>query len=272
MSGENADFRAKYGPWALVAGASEGIGAEFARQLAARGLDLVLVARRREPLDALAGEIAARHGVRVRVESADLADVNAIAEVGRIGAELEVGMLIYNAALSLVGRYFESKLEARLRELDVNCRGPLVLIDALVPRMLKRRRGGVILMTSLSGLQGTPYIANYAATKAWNAVLGESLWGELGPQGVDVLSCLAGATKTPGYLSNTAGRSTKAPVGEASEVVRVALAALGKRPSVIPGVANRAAAFLMTRLLPRPTAVRVMGKATLELLGPPGVG
>jgi short-subunit dehydrogenase len=261
-------FRSKYGPWALVAGASEGIGAEFAKALASRGLNLVLAARRPEPLEAFAAELRSRHGVEVRTHSVDLADATAVRDLVHGCAGLEIGFLVYNAALSLIGRYFDHPLEDRLRELDINCRGPLLLIDALVPAMLKRGRGGVILMTSLSGIQGTPYIGNYAATKAWNLILGESLWGELGPQGVDVLSCLAGATRTPGYLSNTAGRSTAAPVGEADEVVRTALAALGKRPSVIPGAANKAAALLMNRLLPRPLAVRIMAKATFKLLAP----
>ncbi|MFN7956294.1 MAG: SDR family NAD(P)-dependent oxidoreductase [bacterium] len=268
MSESSEAFRAKYGPWALVAGASEGIGAEFARELARRGLHLVLAARRLEPLEAFANELRSRHGTEVRALSVDLANADAVRELGRIGAELEIGMLVYNAALSLIGHYFDHPLESRLNELDLNCRGPLVLIDALVPKMLARGHGGLILMTSLSGIQGTPYIGNYAATKAWNLILGESLWGELGPRGVDVLSCLAGATRTPGYLSNTAGRSTAAPVGEPEDVVRTALAALGHRPSVIPGLANKAAAFLMTRLLPRPRAVRIMAKATLELLAP----
>ncbi|MBK7976198.1 MAG: SDR family NAD(P)-dependent oxidoreductase [Deltaproteobacteria bacterium] len=266
MTANDAAFRDRYGPWAVVAGASEGIGAEFARQLASRGLDLVLAARRAGPLEAFAAELRSRHGVEVETHAVDLADADSVRGFGREAGTRQVGFLVYNAALSLIGRYFDHPIENRLRELDTNCRAPLLLIDALVPPMLERGRGGVILMTSLSGIQGTPYIGNYAATKAWNLIFGESLWGELGPRGVDVLSVLAGATRTPGYLANTAGRSTAAPVGDTDEVVNAALAALGKRPSVIAGGANKAAAFLMTRLLPRPQAVRIMAKATYKLL------
>ncbi len=266
MTADHASFRDCYGPWAVVAGASEGIGAEFARQLAARGLNLVLAARRAGPLETFAAELRSRHGVEVETHAVDLADADAVRAFGGAAAAKPVGFLVYNAALSLIGRYFDHPIADRLRELDTNCRAPLLMIDALVPAMLERGRGGVVLMTSLSGIQGTPYIGNYAATKAWNLILGESLWGELGPRGVDVLSVLAGATRTPGYLANTAGRSTAAPVGDADEVVNAALAALGKRPSVIAGGANKAAAFLMTRLLPRPQAVRIMAKATYKLL------
>lgn len=271
MTGSAGDWRSRYGPWALIAGASEGIGAEFARQLATRGLDLVLAARRREPLEALSLELTTKHGVKVRTESVDLADANAVATLGKLGGELEIGLLVYNAALSVVGRFLDQHIEAHLRELDVNCRGPLLLIGALAPRMVERRRGGVILMSSLSGIQGTPFIANYAATKAWNLILGESLWGELSEHGVDAMTVLAGATRTPGYEANTRGKKLKAPLSETDAVVSTALAALGKRPSVIAGGANRAAAFLLSRLLPRPSAVRIMGKATLELLPDPGV-
>ena len=194
-----SDFRSKYGPWALVAGASEGIGAAFADELAARGLPLILLARRVEPLDALAAQLRAAHGVEVRTASVDLGAPSLLDDVRRVCAGLEVGLLVYNAAVSLIGPFLEQSLDDKLRALDVNCRGPLILSDELGRAMVRRGRGGIVLMSSLAGTQGTPYVATYAATKAFNLVLAEGLWDELREHGVDVLACRAGATRTPAF-------------------------------------------------------------------------
>jgi len=257
-------FVTRYGPWALVAGASEGIGEQFARQLAARGLNLVLVARRGEVLDELAGELAATHAIEVRPLALDLADPTATGQIVSATAPLEVGLLVYNASVSVIGSFVEQPLEAYLGELAVNCTRPLELSHHFARAMAGRRRGGIVLMSSLAGTQGSPFIAHYGATKAWNAVLAEGLWGELRERGVDVLGCRAGATRTPKYLRDSGGgsRSALVPEMEPAEVVKEALAALGRLPSVVPGRANRLAATLLQRLLPRRTAVAMMGRAS----------
>jgi short-subunit dehydrogenase len=119
-------------------------------------------------------------------------------------------------------------------------------------------------MSSLAGSQGSPYIAHYGATKAWNTVLAEGLWGELRGRGIDVVACRAGATRTPRYLADTGGASRSAfvPEMEPTGVVREALASLGRTPSMVPGRANRLASWLMQRLLPRRSAVALMGRAS----------
>jgi len=258
-------FRERYGPWALVAGASAGLGEAFARNLAARGLHLFLLARRKEALETLAADIRARHGVQVRHQALDLGGSDVGHRVARLCAGEEVGLLVYNAAASAIGPFLAEPLEAQLRVLDVNCRGPLTLAHQLGRPMMQRRRGGLLLMTSLAASQGGPLLASYAASKAFNLILAEGLWAELRQGGVDVLACRAGATRTPGYASSHPQKSIRLMEPEA--VVEKALQALGHGPSVVPGAFNRLAALLLGRLLPRRTAIGVMGRATHELYG-----
>lgn len=256
-------FSERYGPWALVAGASAGLGEAFARKLAARGLSLLLLARRREALERLAADLRAAHGVEVRPLAVDLSRPDLSPAVEEAAAGIEVGLLVYNAAHSVIGPFVERPLTEQLRVLDVNCRGPLVLAHVLGGAMARRGRGGIVLMTSISGSQGGPFLASYAASKAFNLVLAEGLWEELAGRGVDVVACRAGATRTPGYEASRPKRSV--PLMEADEVAERALSALGRGPSVVPGALNRFAAFLFGRLLPRRVSIRIMGRATRRL-------
>jgi short-subunit dehydrogenase len=259
-----SSFRDKYGPWALVAGASEGIGAAFAQEAAARGLSVILLARRSAPLEELARAIRSAHSVEVRTASVDLGAPSLLEEARRAAEGVEVGLLVYNAALSLIGPYLEQPLAEKLRILDVNCRGPLVLSDELGRGMAQRGRGGIVLMSSLAATQGTAYVATYAATKAFNLILAEGLWYELRERGVDVLACRAGATRTPAYERSNP-RASPAPIMPPEPVAAEALDALGKTPSMVPGTMNRALAFLLQRVMPRRAAVNTMGEATRKM-------
>jgi short-subunit dehydrogenase len=253
------EWSAKYGPWALVAGASEGIGAAFARELSARGLKVVLVARRVEPLEALAVSLPGE----ARVVAADLAtDVDAVRAAA---ADLEIGLVVANAATSPIGAFAETPAEELNRALDLNCRAPMLLARHFLPPMVERGRGGLIVMSSLAGAQGSPGLAAYAGTKAFDAVFAESLWGELRPAGVDVLTCVAGAVSTP----NLAQASQKTAPGTVTpETVAVtALNALGKGPRVVPGSIMKFSSALMSRLLPKRVAITVMGRASKDVLG-----
>jgi hypothetical protein len=264
MSDAASAFRAKYGPWALVAGGSVGLGAQFATQLAARGLNLVLVARRAEPLESCAHLLRADYAVEVRTIALDLASPDLMTTLRAQAGDVEIGLLVYNAALSPIGRFLELELDEKLRVLDVNCRAPLVLAHELGRAMAERRHGGIILVSSLAGLQGSALIATYAATKAFDLVLGEGLFDEFRDEGVDVLAFCAGATRTPNYEASKPRRTSMfAPrVMEPGPVVAEALATLGRAPSGIAGRANRIATFVMSRLLPRHVAVRMMGQTT----------
>jgi hypothetical protein len=252
-------FSQKYGPWALIAGASEGIGEAFAHALARRGLKLILLARREDKLDATATAIAERHRVEVVKLACDLADPELETRIRAGVGEREVGLLIYNAAYSRMGGFFEQSLADKLRTIDVNCRGPLILSHVLGEPMLARGRGGIVLMGSLAGEQGSPRLATYAASKAFDRILAESLWGELHERGVDVLACVAGATRTPGFQA--VASTTKGPVMEADEVAEAALSMLGREPTMIPGLGNRMGAFVLARL-PTRARIRIMDLAT----------
>jgi short-subunit dehydrogenase len=252
----------------VVAGASEGLGAAFARALAARGLHLVLLARREAPLARLAAELTARHGVEVRAHPLDLGRADLGQAMGALVEGLEVGLLVYDAAASAIGPFLDRPVAAHLSVLDVNCRGPLVLAHLLGGEMARRGRGGLLVVSSLAGGQGNPWLASYAASKAFQIVLAEGLWAELRGRGVDVLACRAGATRTPAFAAS--GPRAQVPLMEPEAVVEVALAALGRGPTVVAGALNRVAAFLFTRLLPRRLAIRAMERATRRLYEAPG--
>jgi hypothetical protein len=256
-------FPTRYGAWAVVAGASEGLGAAFAEALAARGSNLVLLARRAELLETLASTLRTSHGVEVRPVACDLADPSFAEGLARATADLEVGVAVYNAAYSFVAPLFERPLSDALRVVDVNVRAPLVFLHGLVPAMIARGRGAVVLMSSLAGFQGSPKLAAYAASKAFNTILGESLWAELAPKGVDVITSCAGAIRTPGYAK---ALQKEAPgTLDASEVAELTLAALGHGPVVIPGATNKLASQVLRRLLSRKSAIGIMGKSVSGL-------
>ncbi len=227
-------FAGRYGPWALVAGASKGLGAAYAHALAARGLDLVLVARHRPALDALRQELAGRFPVEVRCLDGDLGERRFLEGLLEACSGLDVGLVVYNAAYAPIGEFASTSLDDLLRVAAVNIRAPVSLVHGLLPGMTARGRGGVILMTSLAGEQGSPYIATYAASKAFTRVLAEGLWYELKDKGVDVVACCAGAVRTPGYAGASAGKDAPGTL-EPEAVVEQASAGVGPGPRGGPG-------------------------------------
>lgn len=259
---DKSKFAARYGSWGIVAGASEGIGATYAEQLAAHGLKLVLVARRAELLQKLATELSTNYNIETRIIPLDLAASNAVEQIIEQTKDLEIGLLVYNAAFSAIGPFLERPIEDHIKEIHTNVFTPLKLIYLFAEQMLKRGRGGIVLMSSLSAFQGSAYISTYAATKAFNIVLAEGLWEEWRERGVDVLVCISGAVKTPNYVASEPeqtgglGDMTMNP----DQVVREALQALGKEPYVIPGSMNRISSFVMRHLLPRRMAIKFMGR------------
>ena len=267
------DFRARYGPWALVAGASEGLGEAFAAGIAARGVNVAMVARRADTLERTAARVAEAHGVETRALCADLSDPRAPARLLDAVAELDLGLFVYNAALSVPGPYLDVDAGVHLAAIQTNCASPAALAHGLGRRLRDRGRGGILLVSSLSALYGTGYLATYAATKAFGLTLAEGLWAELSDAGVDVLATCAGSTLTPGYAARAPARLPRlapAPMDPAA-VAEDALHQLGRRgPRVIPGRANRVASFLLRAFVPRRRAIRIMteaGRAVAEAEG-----
>ena len=253
----------RYGRWALVAGASEGLGAAFAAQLAERGMHLVLIARRGHLLAELAERLTAEYGVEARCLVLDLADRAFARTLGDAVAELDIGVVVYNAAHVPAGLFLDAGSDAIERAVDVNVRGPLLLLRTLAPHMCARGRGAVVLMSSLSGLQGAPHVSAYAATKAFNMILAEGLWYEMREHGVEVAACCAGAMRTPGY-DRSFDRDVPGMLSP-DEAARRTLDALGRGPRIVPGLVNRITAQVMTRLLPRRTAIRLIARSTMHI-------
>jgi short-subunit dehydrogenase len=253
----------RYGRWGVVAGASEGLGAAFADALAARGHDLVLLARRKAVLTQVAEDLRARHKVTVRLLACDLADASFATALRAVTDELDVGIGIYNAAFSYVAPLLDRPVEESLRIVDVNCRGPLLLTHALGPGMVSRRRGALVLMASIAGFTGSAALAAYAASKAFNIVLGQSLWVELKPHGIDVLTSCAGAIRTPNY-GRTGMREAPGTM-DASDVAERTLATLGSGPIYVPGMVNKLASVMLGRLLTRRRALKIMSDASRSL-------
>jgi uncharacterized protein len=261
------NLKQKYGKTAMIAGASEGIGASFATFLAAAGMDLVLIARRIQPLQQLADLLENKYKVNVMYISCDLADANATDQIVDVLNGKEINILIYNAVRSFIGPFIESPIENNVQMARVNMLTPLNMLHVFGEKMLSSGRGAVILMASLAGFQGSGYLSVYAATKAFNRIFAESLWYEWKNRGVDVIACCAGATSTPNFKNtNPEKPGLFAPrILTPEEVPEECFKSLGKRPSMITGRGNRFASFIMQKILSRKMAITIMGDTTRKM-------
>ena len=255
---KNKAFCDKYGPWALVTGGSSGIGAEFARQLAAMGLNLLLVARREERLQQLVDELTTAYGVEVRLLAQDLASVDFMAHVKMATAELEIGLLVNAAGFAITGALLDNPIKDEQQLLDVNCRAPLLLSHHFGNKMRERKRGGIIFLASIVAFSATPQWSHYAASKAYNLLLAEGMHSELKGDGVDILALSPGPTVTE--FQQVAG-IRDFMVMSAEEVVASAIRALGHRRLLIPGWLNRYNNFWL-RFFPRRLNTWIFGAIT----------
>lgn len=247
-------LRERYGPWAVVTGASDGIGRALARQLAAAGLHVVLAARRKEQLDALADELGREHEVQTRVIDVDLARPDGVDSLIARTLDLDVGLLVAAAGFGTSGAFVDGVLAEELAMIDVNCRAVAALTHTFGRRLVARGRGGIVLLSSLVAFQGVPRAANYAATKAYVQGLAEGLHAELKPLGVDVVASAPGPVRS-GFGSRAAMTMGLAQTPE--EVATGTLRALGRWTTVRPGWLAK---FLEASLafLPRWGRVRMM--------------
>ncbi|OBJ48097.1 SDR family NAD(P)-dependent oxidoreductase [Mycobacterium asiaticum] len=228
--------RSRYGPWALIAGGSEGVGAEFAKQLASDGFDLVLIARKPEPL----AEIAAccrEIGAQVRTIAVDLLEPQAVQRIVAETSDVEVGLLIYNAGANTCRELFlDADLTAISRVIDLNVTRMLEVVQQFGRPMRERRRGGIILVGSIAGTYGSMRQSAYTGVKAFGRLFAESLWLELRDHNVDVLDLLLGVTRTPAM--ERAGLNFDVPglsVSDPADVAREGLANLANGPVLVAG-------------------------------------
>ncbi len=260
-------FKERYGPVALVAGASMGLGAAYAHALAARGLDLVIVARHKEKLEDTAREISSKYQVSVLPVTCDLSSMDAVEKIVHATKNLQINFLVYNAAASYIGPFMSLPATKHVEVAYVNTVTPLKMVHAFGGKMIESKTGGIVLMSSLAGFQGSGYLSAYAASKAFNRILAESLWYEWKTKGVDVIACCAGATGTPNYYgTHPKPISMFAPkVQEPDDVVDECLRKIGKTPSFISGGANKFASFLMQHIFSRKMAINMMGDTTKKM-------
>lgn len=255
------DFAERYGPWAVVLGASEGLGAAWADGVAARGVNVVVAARRADLLDEVAADVTARHGVEARPVVVDLAADDFVEVLRRATDALDVGFVVYNGASGYVGKMRNQSVESLRQIIGVNCTGPLLTCAHFGARLVDRGRGGIVVMGSAAGLAGAAHNSAYSASKAFDIVLGEALWAEWREHGVDVISVIGPAIDTPNYRA--ASPSTDAGLPEPmapATVVDETIAALGSTPSFVPGEEVRNMLALLGSL-PRQQQVEAMAAA-----------
>jgi uncharacterized protein len=267
-------FSAKYGPWALVAGASEGVGAAFAEGLAQRGLNVVLVARRQAVLDEVAGGIIARTGRETRTLAVDLAVRDAAATVVAATKDLDVGFLVYCAgADSNFEPFLAHPVATAEAMVQRNCMVPMQLCHHFAPAMVQRGSGGIVIFGSGAGLVGGPNMVAYGATKAFDMVFAEALWSELHDKGIDVLGLILSKTDTPAlrrleHSRGLIGSEDEVPPDAATvdEVIGEAFDNLGNGPTWFVGEQMRAGAHMLGSMA-RNEAVHLMTQVSAAAMG-----
>ena len=253
------DFKDRYGPVALVTGASSGIGKAFAETLASMGLDLVLVARRLERLEQLAANLAKEHGVHATAQQIDLVQPTAAQQILDVTSGLDIGLVVSNAGFGMKGEHARNDPQAMADMLMVNCNVPMQLAHGFIPRLRKRGKGGLIFTSSIEALMGCPYSTAYSASKALVNALGEGLWAELQPEGIDVLTLCPGATESEAAGKQGIDISKLQNVMRADEVARLTLENIQNGPTFFSSEYYRAN-FDKLLSLPRRDALMAMAR------------
>lgn len=248
----------KYGPWAVIAGGSEGVGTCFARRLARAGINLVLLARKPEPLADTARLIQQESAVEVRILQVDLTQPDMLDRIRTVTDGLEVGLLIYNAGAAHGPKLIVDQTpDEALTVVRLNAVGQTLLAQHFGKAMVERGRGGILLVSSMAGKAGCYSLATYSASKAFTQVLGESLWAELHPQGVDVLVLMLGRTNTPALARTELPED--GPAADPDDMAEQALAHLAEGPVYVPP--HLAQAFQYLSSAPRRDATAAMSKS-----------
>jgi hypothetical protein len=258
-------FSEKYGPWAVVAGGALGLGEAWCNELADRGLNIVSIDRDKDALQAQAEHLQSTYGVEVRSIEADLTHPDILEITKERTQDLEVGMMVFSAAMETDPEiihphlFHEGSLEFHRNLININIRAVCEFAYHFGKPMQERRRGGLILISSGADGQGAPFVAHYGASKAYDTVLGQGLWFELKPFGVDVISVPLGMTRTTAMAE-----FPDVPAMEADEAVREVLAALGEEPQWTPGRKNRIGQGIMKRLVSKKRAIRMFADIHLN--------
>ena len=243
------NYKQRYGDWALISGAAEGIGAAYCHRLASMGMSLVMLDINADTLTKTAEDLRQKFpAITLKPIVVDLSDADAIISVLDQLVDIEIGLLVANAGIGAVGRWLEVPIDVKMNQIAVNCTSPLILAHRLTPAMVARKRGGIIIMSSGSAEMGSSFIVTYAATKAFDRVFAEGLWAELNPYGIDVTTVMPGAVNTPGFRDTipTGKKPTKLmqPI-DPYVVVDAALEGLGSKINVKPAMDGIFASLIM---------------------------
>lgn len=257
-------FANRYGPMALITGASSGIGWGFAEELAERGLNLVLVARRLERLEELASLLDSRFGTQCTLISADLSQLDAPEKILEATCDLDIGLLVSNAGYGFKGEHSQNDPVGMSEMLMVNCNMPLRLTHGFLPRLRARGHGGIILTSSVEAMIGVPYSAAYSASKAFVSTLGEALWAETANDDIDMLTLCPGATETEALARHGINPSQLQDLKAPREVAQLALDAITQGPTFISS-AHYEAQFGKLLSMPRRDALLAMAGAGAQV-------
>jgi hypothetical protein len=259
----------RYGNWALVAGAAEGIGEGFCTVLAASGFNIILVDHNAVAMNNLSIKINQEHHVETRMLNLNLAAPDAAAQCMAVVAATNCRLMVYVAAWSRVCRFTELDPAELDGFLAVNTRTLLHLVHGFSNRLTAAQQtGGILLVSSLAGLIGPKFVATYAATKSFGIRLTEALHDELKEHGIDITVCCAGTVSTPTYWkSKPSFEKMKPPVMQPVDVAQYAIKKLGKKIICIPGLTNRLQYFFLMNLIPRHLARRMVNDAMKKMYG-----
>jgi short-subunit dehydrogenase len=260
---KDSGLKHRFGPVALITGASDGIGRAFAVQLAEQGFDLILVARRSDILQEMALDLGSRFGGNVRVVAMDLSDPSAVPELLSLTESTPVGLVVAAAGFGSVGPFLDQDIASEINMIDLNCRSVVELSHGFGQRMSASGRGGIVLFGSLLGFNGAPLSATYAATKGFVQSFAEGIAAEMRPHGVSVLSVAPGPVGT-GFAARAGMQMRQAATPEI--VARSALASLGRQTTVRPGFLAKFLGWSLA-MLPRWARVRVMGAIMKGMAG-----
>ncbi|MBU1096069.1 MAG: SDR family oxidoreductase [Bacteroidetes bacterium] len=236
------ELKNKYGKWALITGASSGIGKSYAYYLAEKGLNLVLVARRIELLNEIKNDLTKKNNVDVRVIIADLSSRSGIEKVIIDCADFEVGILINNAGFGKTGIFTNNSAELIEDMINVNCLAPTLLTNHFVKKMILNRKGAIIFLGSVVANLPVPYMSLYSATKSFNLALGKTLWYEFRKYNIDVITVNPGSTSTE--FDGLGIKNNNKFVRKPDQVVKTTFLALGKKQTVTDGKINKLLFFL----------------------------
>lgn len=256
----NETYVAQYGPWALVTGASSGIGEAYARKLASLGMNLVLVARRVVLLERLATVLRETYGVECRTLGIDLCVEGCVERLDTETADMDIGLVVSNAGRGIPGSFLAGDRISHVETLRLNALIPMELAYVFGRRLARLGRGGIVFVASIVAYTGSPYMASYAASKSYLATFGESFALEMESSGVDVLVLNPGPTRTE--MVNMPGVDMKRlPLYwmEPKGVAEAGVANLGRRKSVVAGLPNRLMVWMMVKGMPRMLAMRIFG-------------